>query len=81
MLEFLDHCGRMRIFVTGSTGFVGSAVVKELLSAGHAVLGLTRSYEGVEQLRNSGAEALRGNIEDLELLTNAASGCKSDRRE
>ncbi|KAF7162563.1 hypothetical protein CNMCM5623_007809 [Aspergillus felis] len=65
----------MRIFVTGSTGFVGSAVVKELLSAGHKVLGLTRSDAGIKQLENQGAEALHGTIEDLELLKKAASEC------
>lgn len=65
----------MRVFVTGSTGFVGTAVVKELLSAGHQVLGLTRSSKGVEQLQSQGAEALHGTIEDLELLKKAASEC------
>jgi len=65
----------MRIFVTGSTGFVGTAVVKELLSAGHTVLGLTRSDAGVEQLKSQGAEPLRGNIEDLDLLKKAATDC------
>lgn len=65
----------MRVFVTGSTGFVGTAVVKELLSAGHKVLGLTRSDKGVEQLKSQGAEALHGTIEDLELLSKAASEC------
>ncbi|KAJ5625828.1 oxidoreductase [Penicillium lagena] len=65
----------MRIFVTGSTGFIGSAVVKELLSAGHEVLGLARSDKGVEQLKGQGAEALRGSIEDLQVLKKGASEC------
>ncbi|CVL08291.1 probable Weak similarity to Y.pseudotuberculosis CDP-3,6-dideoxy-D-glycero-L-glycero-4-hexulose-5-epimerase [Fusarium mangiferae] len=63
----------MHVFVTGSTGFVGSAVVKELLAAGHSVLGLARSDKGVEQLKNQGAEALFGTIEDLEILKKGAS--------
>jgi nucleoside-diphosphate-sugar epimerase len=63
----------MRVFVTGSTGFVGTGVVKELLAAGHTVVGLTRSDKGAEQLKSQGAEPLHGTIEDLELLKKAAS--------
>ncbi|KAG4268027.1 alcohol dehydrogenase [Fusarium proliferatum] len=63
----------MHVFVTGSTGFVGSAVVKELLAAGHSVLGLARSDKGVEQLKSQGAEVLFGTIEDLEVLKKGAS--------
>jgi nucleoside-diphosphate-sugar epimerase len=66
----------MRIFVTGAPGFIGSALVPELMQAGHQVLGLTRSEEGAEKLRAAGAEVLHGNIEDLDSLRDGAS--KSD---
>ncbi|KAI1323901.1 putative oxidoreductase [Xylariaceae sp. FL0255] len=65
----------MRVLVTGSTGFVGEALVKELLSHGHQVLGLTRSAKGVSKLKEQGAEALEGTIEDTALLKKAASEC------
>jgi nucleoside-diphosphate-sugar epimerase len=64
----------MRIFVTGATGFIGSALVPELLQAGHHVLGLTRSEVGAEALRKAGAEAMQGNIEDLDSLRKGAAG-------
>ncbi|AUC98532.1 NAD-dependent dehydratase [Bradyrhizobium sp. SK17] len=63
----------MRVFVTGATGFIGTPLVKELVGAGHQVLGMARSNEGASSIAALGAEVLRGSLEDLDSVRNGAT--------
>jgi nucleoside-diphosphate-sugar epimerase len=63
----------MRVFVTGATGFIGSALVPELIQAGHTVLGMTRTETGAESLAKLGAEVHVGALEDIQSLQAGAA--------
>ena len=62
----------MRVFITGATGLIGSAVTAELLSAGHTVTALTRSDASAARAESAGADILRGGLSDLEILRSGA---------
>jgi len=63
----------MKVFVTGATGFIGSALVSELIESGHTVLGMTRSEKGADALKKAGADVHHGTIEDLKSLKAGAA--------
>src|SRR5271163_3169983 len=63
----------MRVFVTGATGFIGSALVPELMQAGHKVLGMTRTENGAKSLAKLGADVHYGTLEDIESLKAGAA--------
>ena len=71
----------MKVFITGASGFIGSQVSKQLIGAGHQVLGLARSEESAKAIKDAGAEAHRGSLDDLDSLRSGAAAAVGEHRD
>src|SRR5262249_48945068 len=62
----------MKVFITGATGYIGGSVAESLIASGHHVVGLVRSADSIPRLKDRGIESVLGNLDDPEIITNAA---------